>query len=334
MFKAKSFIILLLFSFACQSPEKRELDQEILTSLGAKHKTVFAQAADNFEALAREDSSNVEVLLGLAEMKIILYVFGYLPRKETLPTARAAVETARNLDSLNAGVLTFSGVLSLLDWDWYDSKDYFQRAIKTDPQDPKPRHWYSLYLSAMGRFDEAMAQSDTIMMNDPSGDYDIGRGSLFYFARRNQELRELMVKTVAADTTVPWGYDWLGMAYIELNDYDNSIETYFKAFELSDGTVEVGAGLSHALGLAGEYELAKQMADYYALAAKDQYLPPVQRAFVHIGIGEYDEAIKLLEQAYEERSWFIIFMQVEPWLDPLRDDERFNEIMGRMEFPS
>jgi tetratricopeptide (TPR) repeat protein len=123
------------------------------------------------------------------------------------------------------------------------------------------------------------------------------------------------------------------MAYIEQKDYKNSLDTYFKAFELSDGTVEVGAGLGHALGLAGEYELAKQMADYYHEAAKTNYLPHMQRAFIHIGIGEYDEAIALLEEAYEQKSWFLIFMAVEPWLDPLREDERFIKLTTKMQYP-
>ena len=78
-----------------------------------------------------------------------------------------------------------------------------------------------------------------------------------------------------------------------------------KAFELSDGTVEVGGGLGHALGNAGETELAKQMADYYVKASKTSYLPPVQRSFIHISIGEHEQALNLLEQAYNEKSWFL-----------------------------
>ena len=62
-------------------------------------------------------------------------------------------------------------------------------------------------------------------------------------------------------------------------------------------------------------------------------MPPVQRAYIHIGIGEYDEAIRLLEQAFGETSWFLAFMKVEPWLDPIRDDRRFADILRRMEFP-
>jgi tetratricopeptide (TPR) repeat protein len=123
------------------------------------------------------------------------------------------------------------------------------------------------------------------------------------------------------------------MAYVELEEYENAIETYYKAFELSDGTVEVGAGLGHALGMAGEYETAKQMARFYALKSVDHYLPPVQRSFIHIGIGEYDQAIRLVEEAYEEKSWFLIFIQSEPWYDPIRDNDRFDQIVTKMNFP-
>ena len=146
-------------------------------------------------------------------------------------------------------------------------------------------------------------------------------------------MKPLMLSTIKKDPETPWAYDWLGMAYNGLNEHNEAIETYFKAFELSDGTVEVGAGLGHALGLGGEKELAKQMANYYAIAAKDNYLPPVQRSFIHLGIGEYDEALSLLEQAYEEESWFLLFMQKEHWYDPIRNDKRFINILKKMNFP-
>ena len=207
------------------------------------------------------DPSSVDALLGLAETQITLHIFGFTSREETIPEAREAFQQVWKLDSLNSGVRTLEGMLAFLDWKWEDARDAFQVAIGLDPQNLKARHWYSLYFSAMGLFDEAMAQSDTISSMDPAGFYLIGRGSLLYFARRNVELKELMIKVVAKDTTVAWGYDWLGMAYIELEEYENSIDTYYKAFNLSEGTVEVGGGLGHALGLAGDYATAKQMLD-------------------------------------------------------------------------
>jgi hypothetical protein len=97
--------------------------------------------------------------------------------------------------------------------------------------------------------------------------------------------------------------------------------------------VEVGGGLGHALADAGEIELAKQMTSFYDETVKTQFLPPVQRAFIHIGLKEYDKAIQLLEQAYKEQSWFLLFMQMEHWYDPLKNDPRFNDIIKRMGYP-
>jgi tetratricopeptide (TPR) repeat protein len=333
MKSTNKFILLILGIVACGSPQSQEVNQDVMRSMGESVKNTFLQTAERHAQTVADDPNNVYALTGLAETKVLLYIFGYMPREETLPMVRETFQKLVQIDSSGSNTLKLSGILNFLDWKWIAAKTDFLKAIEADPENLNARHWYSLYLSALGRFQEAMAQSDTIGTMDPEGTYAIGRGSLFYFARRNVELKELMIQAVAKDTSVAWGYDWLGMAYIELKDYENSLETYYRAFELSDGTVEVGAGLGHALGLAGKYEAAKQMADYYAVAAKNHYLPPVQRAFIHIGIGEYDEAIRLLEQAYAEKSWFLIFMQVEPWLDPVRKDPRFEDIIRRMEFP-
>jgi len=334
MIKSIYIFLLLTLVFSCGTEKKQVLNEEILSSLGKKFKTEFSEMANSFELKIAEDSANVEAYLGLADSYILLYVFGYLPRNLSVEKAKRAYDQVIKLDSVSSDVLKLSGILSFLDWKWEDSKIAFQKAIQKNPKNLNARHWYSLWLSAMGRFDEAMSQSDTILTMDTADNYLIGRASLLYFQYRFEEMKPLMIKNIDQNPDVPWGYDWLGMAYNGLGEHKDAKRTYFKAFELSDGTVEVGAGLGHALGNAGEKKLAKQMADYYAFAARDNYLPPVQRSFVHLGIGEYDKAIDLLEQAYAEQSWFLIFMQIEHWYDPIKKDERFIEIMNKMEFPN
>jgi tetratricopeptide (TPR) repeat protein len=302
--------------------------------MGAKYKQEYKSELRRLEAHIASNPGDANALLSHAETNVVLFIFGLSSRDATIPAAHRYHEKARMIDSVSCKFHTVDGMLKFLDWDWEGTGKAFRAAIEADPEDPLSRHWYSLYISTMtGDYTEPMAQSDTIMMLDPSGDFKVGRGSLLYFARRNEELRDLMLETIEDDPSIPWGYDWLGMAYCELEDWDNSIETYFKAFELADGLVEVGGGLGHALGLAGEYDLAKQIADHYSQAAQDHYLPQVQRAFVHIGIGEYDEALRLLEEAYEARSWFVIFIGIEPWYDPIREDERFQELIDKMEYP-
>jgi len=67
--------------------------------------------------------------------------------------------------------------------------------------------------------------------------------------------------------------------------------------------------------------------------AKRKYVPPVQIAFVYLGLGEKERALELLEQAYRERSWELVFLRVEPWVDILRDNPRFQDLLRRMSFP-
>ena len=326
-------ILIASVCFSCSPDASQEINQHTLASLGSEFRISYENDAEAYRKRILSDSTDSEALIGLAETQIILHIFGFSPRDETLPEADKAFQRARLIDPSASRVLCLEGKLSLLDWKWKEAERAFHRAIRHDPENLDARHWYSLYLAAMGSMDKALMQSDTILSMDPERNYDIGRGSLLYFARRNMELKDLMMEVVSRDTAVAWGYDWLGMAYIELKEFENSVQTYFRAFELSDGTVEVGGGLGHALGLAGDYRPAKHMADFYAQKAEENYLPPVQRSFIHIGIGEYDEALRLLRQAYHEKSWFLVFMQSEPWYDPLRGDERFESIQSDMKFP-
>ncbi len=326
-----SLTTLLLWSSCHHSPPP--LDQSALTSMGSKFRIAHEEAAANFQNDITTDSTDLTALLGLADTKIISFLFGYIPQAAAFPVAAEAVDRALRIAPENSEVQRLAGIIGYLDWDWKKAEYFLGKAIETDPKNKSARHWYSLYLACLDKHDQAMAHSDTIMTMDPNEDYLIGRGSHLYFQERYQELVPLMETAIARDTSVPWGYDWLGMAYNGLDQHDQSIETYYRAFTLSDGTVEVGGGLGHALAEAGEIELAKQMTDYYDEAAKTKYLPPCQRAFIHIGLGEHEKALSLLEQAYEEKSWYLIFMNIEPWYNPIRNDPRFQQLSRNLNLP-
>ena len=94
------------------------------------------------------------------------------------------------------------------------------------------------------------------------------------------------------------------------------------------------AGLGHAYALGGETAKANAVLTNLKRQGERWYVPPVQIAYVHVGLGQYDEAIKMLTRAQQEHSWELVFLQVEPWFDPLRADPRFAELEKRMQFPS
>ena len=67
--------------------------------------------------------------------------------------------------------------------------------------------------------------------------------------------------------------------------------------------------------------------------AEKYYIPPVQIAFVHAGLGELKKVFELFEKAYIERSWELVFIREEPWFDNLHSDPRFMDLVNRLQFP-
>lgn len=317
----------------CQNYQARKPDRSILLSMGEKHRKLFVDQANYFRNQIAIDSTQPSNYLGLAESNIVSYAFGLLSRAQTIPEAEKALQKAFSYGSNSSKAYEIKGILDLMHKRWNESEESFKRALELDLNNLSARHWYTLFLMLLEREEEGMEQSDMVARMDQNGDFLIARSSIFYFKKQFEKMKTLLFEAIEKNPSVPWNYDWLGMAYNGLKEHDDALDAYFKAFELSDGTVEVGGGLGHALGDAGEYELAKEMADLYTSLAKENYLPPCQRAFIHISIKEYDKALTLLEQAFEEESWFLLFMQIEHWYDPIRGDKRFQEILRKMNFP-
>ena len=240
-----------------------------------------------------KDSTHVGDFVDITESNIIMFAFGFMSREQTIPEARVFQEKAYAMDSLNSRVQEMAGILHFMDSEWEASEKAFKKSLELNPENLQARHWYTLLLMALKRTDEGFVQSTIVHEMDKTGNFLVARASIFYFLEDFEEMKPLMHEALEKDSLSPWTLDWLGMAYNGLEEHDDALETYLKAFNLSDGTVEVGGGLGHALGEAGEYELAKEIANFYDEASKTKYLPACQRAFIHLGIGEYDKAMSL-----------------------------------------
>ena len=303
-------------------------------SLGTKYKNEFQALATSFEENVNKDSADIDSYIGVADSYIMQFIFGYVPHNEGILPAEKALANAIILDPNHTDVHRLRGAINFLNWNYEEAEEGFKNAILADPKNLNARHWYSLWHVAMNDFKAAVAQHDTISKYDVHEQHLIGTASIHYFQYQFEDMIHLMDKELLKNPDVPWGYDWLGMAYNGLKQHDKSIETYLKAFELSDGTVEVGGGLGHALADGGYTKEAEMIANHYAEAAKTKYLPAVQRSFIHIGLKDYDTALDLLEQAHDEQSWFLSFIQTEHWYDPIRHNDRFKLIIEKMNFPN
>ena len=306
---------------------------ESLRYPGKEKRDALVRSAEQLEAWIKADPDEVANYIRLAEVQTFLWCYGFVQHADAMPLCETAARRALELDPDLAAAYTALGVVLLGQRDWDAAERQLRLATEVDPSRAQSHHWYALYLSAMNRHEEASKHSKRSVELDPSAGINIARSSILYFKRDWQGMIDVLKPTIEKDADYGPAYDWLGMAYVQEQQFDQAIATYRRAAELSDGLAEVLAGLGHAYAVAGREKEARQVLDKLHRLAERWHVPPVQIAFVHIGLGEKRQALDLLERAYEQRSWELVFLQAEPWFDEIRAEPRFIDLIERMKFP-
>ena len=119
-----------------------------------------------------------------------------------------------------------------------------------------------------------------------------------------------------------------------MDRYEQAITEGEKGVKLSGGSPLMRAALAHTFGAAGRTKEAFQMLDELTELAKQKYVAPYFFAGIHIGLGENDRAMEYLEKSYEEHSHWLIYLHIDPSMDRLRDNPRFQDLLRRVGLPA
>jgi len=293
----------------------------------------FDTILKNFEHEIQDNPTNAHAYIGLAESYITLWCYGFISFDDSIPKAESAVQKALQITSEIGSAYTILALIKMSQWDWSGCEADFKHGIELSPDKANCHHWYALYLAAMGRLDESLSMTKKAARLDPSPGFIIGLGSIYYFAQDFDKLALSMEELIEKDPGYAPGYDWLGMAYVQQKRFDESIEVYKKAVELSEGLAEIQGGLGHAMGMAGRHSEAREVLEKLNLLAKKYHIPPVQVAFIYAGLDDKEKMFEMLEKAYGEKSWELIFVNIEPWFLEFHSDPRFKIILDRLNFP-
>ena len=187
----------------------------------------------------------------------------------------------------------------------------------------------------MGRHQEALAESDKAVELDPLSLINNANTALLsYFSRSYDQGIEQGRKTLEMDPNFVVAYAWLGQTYLQKGAFQEALKEFVRAIELSEGSHFYVAMLGHAYGVAGQMAEAHKILDQLKEQSKRSYVSSYSIAEVCLGLGDLNQTFEWLEKAYEERARALAFLKVEPKLDPLRSDPRFQDMLRRMNFPS
>src|SRR5262249_24112982 len=195
--------------------------------------------------------------------------------------------------------------------------------------------WYgSSALASLGRFDEAIAQLKKAIELDPlSLVINSDLGNTYYRARRYDDAIAQLRKTIDLDPGFYYAHWNVGSALAAKGSIDRAIEEYQKARELNDDPSMLGF-LANAYGTSGNKAEVNKLLKQLEELSKQRYVSAYCFALVYLGLDDKEEALRRLEKSYEDRAGDALrFIKVEPLLDPLRGEPRFEALIQKVITP-
>jgi len=295
----------------------------------------FYKAIEYFQQAVEKDPGYALAHAGVADAYVLLGWNSYLPPKDAFPKAKMAAMAALRLDAdLGEAHTPRAAVLWLHTWQWPEAQLEFERSLALNPAYPTANHWYAEHLMTMGRHAEAIARMKASQELDPlSLIISVAIGWAFYMGRQYDESMEQLRRTVELDPNYPMTNWILGLLLRKIGQYERAIAEGEKGVQLSGGSPSMRAALAQSFAAAGRSREAMQILEELTELAKRKYVAPYFFAGIYVGFGDEERAIEYLEEAFEERSHWLIYLHIDPSMDGLRSNARFQELLRRIGLP-
>jgi TolB-like protein/Flp pilus assembly protein TadD len=289
-----------------------------------------------FEQAIARDPNYALAYAGLSSAYILVPFYAGVDRHEAYSKAKEAALKALRLDpNLAEAHLAFGKVLFFSEIDLAGATREYKRAIELKPNDAAAHHWFGNdTLAALGRFEEAIAEGRRAVSLDPlSIVINADLGATFYYAHRYDESAAQLRKTLEIDPTSFYAHYNLGIALQGMGDLSGAIAEYEKAKQLGDN-IFVSTLCAAAKAQAGDKNAALRRLRELDEISQHREVVGYLRALLYLSLNNKDEALRWLEQGYEERDGSnISWIKVDPLLDSLHGDPRFEALVQNVVAP-
>ena len=273
--------------------------------------------------------------LAYAELAKAYSAFGYrgiIDPNEAMPRAEAAALRALAIDETLAEAHAWLAYIRQCAWDAAGAEREFRRARELNPNYAEAHGLYAVYLSQMQRHEQAVAEARRAKELDPlSPSVNISYFVTLHSARRYNQAIDHLKQMLELDQNVPLAHVLSGHAYAANGQYQEAIAAYKKAMKLGIDNTSVRAYLGHAHARAGQRQHAQAILSQ--LQRTKEYVSPTDRAILHAGLGQKEQAFRWLETACSARDLQLIYLGMNPHFDTLRSDPRFQHLMRSVGLP-
>jgi tetratricopeptide (TPR) repeat protein len=285
-------------------------------------------AIDNFNQAVARNPNYAQAHAALATCYGRLGESGRMAYNEAFSKQKTEANRAIELDDLlPEGHAELANTEMTLDWDWTAAATEFHRALELNPNSALLHQKYAFYLVRVGQSHDALAEVERGADLDPvSGQSFHYEGFVDYFCRQYDQTLSLIKTVRGLDINPPDRSFLLGDVYVEKGMYAESISEFLKSGNGPDSLGHLG----NAYARAGQASAArKTIAQLEQDVAKDG-VGRYEIALVYTGLGDKQAAFKWLEEAYRTHDVGMVYLKIDPCLDPLRSDPHFDELLRRV----
>jgi TolB-like protein/DNA-binding winged helix-turn-helix (wHTH) protein/Tfp pilus assembly protein PilF len=314
-------------------PVDREAYQAYLKGryyVGRATKDDLERAAAQFHKAISIDPTYALAYDGVAAYYLAADEYFLAPRF-VVPRAREAAIRAGQLDPGAAEPHTSLGLVYYWhDWDWAAAEKEFRRSIELNNY-PLAHAYLGWTMATQGRYPAAYEEMKRAQELDPlSPETNAYVAWILYFSGRYDEAVEQLNRTIAMDPNYWVSHLYLGHVYEKKKMPAKAIEEFEKARRIDSAIPEILAALGHAYAVSGRKSDALNVLEQLRSLRKQRYVPAYPEAVVLAGLGRNDEAFAKLEDAFEERSYYMTWLKIDPELESLHSDIRYKGLMRRV----
>jgi TolB-like protein len=298
-------------------------------SEGDLHKSIA-----HFEAALAEDPNYALAHTGLADTYCLFAFMGVITAREAYARALQSTMAGLRIDQdLAEAHASLASLKKLYEWDWPGAEAEYLRALELNPNYASGHQQYAAHLAAMGRNEEAIREGRRAQELDPlSLVINMELAWALYMGRDFQASVEQSWKTLAMEPRFAPAQHTLGLAYEQMGMHEEAIVELENARACSGEHPVAAAALGHAHATAGNRRESEAARSELEHMAQQRYVSPYWLSMVYAGLGEDDLAFERLSQAQADRDVWLVWLNVEPRFDRLRQDRRFDDLVRSIGF--
>ncbi len=291
----------------------------------------YDRARVYFERAIKLDPNYAPAYAGLADY---FWSTDKLRPQDAMPRAEQYALKSLQLDpSLPEAHTALAGVRFFYNWDWAAAEKEFTKSLELNPSGAEAHRLYSLYLASLGNPDQAVSEVQRAQKLDPlSLNINTSAGWVFNYTRQYDRAIEQCRRTLEIDAQYVSAHDCLGESYLAKGMLEQALSEFRQA--ASGGEPVRTVGLARVYAVMGRRAEAQNILDGLQKSTRRDYFPPYLFATVYAAMGENEQALSLLEDAYAQRDPYLVHLNKDTTFDPIRsDDARFRDLLRRIGFP-